>query len=100
MAEKTPLSFGTVDGDSCGPVSSIVEIPTGDTVASDTIPWTGIIGGTDIDAVYSTTSVTLNSTAAGGGGDLTGIDAGDGITVTDGATTTPEVSVDLKAYGR
>ena len=98
MPEKTPLSFGTIDGDACGPVSSIVEIPNGDTVTSDSIPWTGIIAGTDIDAVYSTTGVTLNSTySGGGGGDLTGIDAGDGILVTDETTTTPLVSLDLKA---
>ena len=33
------------------------------------------------------------------GGDLTGIDAGDGITVSDGTTSTPKVSIDLHTDG-
>jgi hypothetical protein len=82
MAEKTPIVLKTVNDDSCGVVSGLSEIQDGDTVSKDTVPWTGVIGGTDITAVYSTTGVTLNSTAAGGGGagDLTAIVAGTGLT--------------------
>ena len=49
---------------------------------------TSIVAGSNISISGSTGAVTISAT-----GDLTGIDAGDGIRIDDGGTTTPEVNV-------
>lgn len=49
---------------------------------------TSIVAGSNISISGSTGAVTISAT-----GDLTGIDAGDGIRIDDGGTATPEVNV-------
>lgn len=49
---------------------------------------TSIVAGSNISISGSTGAVTISAT-----GDLTGIDAGDGIRIDDGSTATPEVNV-------
>ncbi len=50
---------------------------------------TSIVAGSNISISGSTGAVTISAT-----GDLTGIDAGDGIRIDDGSTATPEVNVE------
>ncbi len=50
---------------------------------------TSIVAGSNISISGATGAVTISAT-----GDLTGIDAGDGIRIDDGSTATPEVNVE------
>ena len=52
------------------------------------MPTTGTTGH-----VLTKTATGRNWAAGGGGGDLTGIDAGTGIRIDDPTTTTPEVNI-------
>lgn len=70
-------------------ISTAVASATPNTLTITNTGVTSIVAGSNISISGSTGAVTISAT-----GDVTGIDAGDGIRIDDGATATPEVNVE------
>ena len=79
------LASGTVaDARISATIARYAELPS----TNELVPTTGTTGH-----VLTKTATGRNWAAGGGGGDLTGIDAGTGIRIDDPTTTTPEVNI-------